>query len=210
MYQKHILDLLRGSKVLRYSELQPDGVESSHFKYHLDQLQHEGLVDRVERGVYALTEKGKMAVDRLSVGRINAMQTPKVITYTLLQDDNNYYLYRKNKEPFLNTLNMVGGKVHLNELAHDAALREVSEKADLAAVDLHHELVAEVRVHQNDQLISHFVAYVFTARFEDSSRKLERIPKSDLADRSDLAPDLLALLEAIDTAQSFITVDLTL
>ncbi len=208
MYQKHIVDLLRGSQELHYSELQPDGVESSHFKYHLDQLQQEGWVTRTRRGVYALTEKGKMAVDRLSVGRINPMQTPKVITYTLLKDTDNYYLYRKEKEPFLGLLNMVAGKVHLDERSYDAALREVDEKTGLTAFGVRHRLIAEVRVRQNDELVSHFVAYVFTAGIENGSPKLEKVSQRELKERQDLAPDLLALIEAINAGESFVDLDL--
>lgn len=199
MYQKHILDLLRGAASLRYSELQPEGVESSHFKYHLDQLQQDGLVRRIDRGVYGLTEKGKAAVDRLSVGRITPMQTPKVITYTLLKDDTYYYLFRKNKEPFLGTLNMVAGKVHLDERSYDAAFREVDEKTGLTLDALTQKLVAEVRIHENDQLVSHFVAYVSVATFVGEPTQLERYLPAEIIGRADLAPDFLALLEAIES-----------
>lgn len=208
MYQKHILDLLRGTRSLRYSELQPDGVESSHFKYHLDQLQQDGLVERVERGVYALTGKGKAAVDRLSVGRINPMQTPKVITYTLLKDDEYYYMYRKDKEPFLGTLNMVSGKVHLDEQSYDAAIREVGEKTGLQVVALEQKLVAEVRIHQADQLISHFVAYVSEATFTGNAARLERLLPESVTKRDDLAPDLPALLDALRLGKAMVAIDL--
>lgn len=210
MYQKHILDLLRSSKQLRYKDLQPDGVESSHFKYHLDQLQHDGLVTRVDRGVYALTEKGKAAVDRLSIGRINPHQTPKVITYTLLERDDHYYLYRKNKEPFLGTVNMIAGKVHLDERTYDAAVREVQEKAGLVVVDLEHKVVAEVRIHENDQLVSHFVAYVFIASFNGDVSMLEEIAPTDLIKRADLASDLLPLIAAVQAGERYVDLDLTI
>ncbi len=210
MYQKHILDLLRGSEALHYSELQPDGVESSHFKYHLDQLRHDGLVERVNRGVYTLTEKGKMAVDRLSVGRINPQQTPKVITYTLLQDGEAYYLQRKNKEPFLGKLNMIAGKVHLDERAYDAAQREVSEKTGLVATNLEHKLIAQVRIHQNEQLVSHFVAYVFTAGFSGDAAQLEKVMRAAIATLPDAAPDLPALVRAIESGESFVDLDLAI
>ncbi len=210
MYQKHILDLLRGSKQLRYKDLQPDGVESSHFKYHLDQLQQDGLVARVDRGVYALTGKGKAAVDRLSIGRINPHQTPKVITYTLLCRDDNYYLYRKNKEPFLGTLNMIAGKVHLDERTYDAAVREVYEKANLVVGDLEHKLVAEVRIHEDQQLVSHFIAYVFVADFEGETTSLEKIAIADVSNRLDLAPDFLPLATALQGNERYVDLDLAI
>ena len=210
MYQKHILDLLRGSKQLRYKDLQPDGVESSHFKYHLDQLQQDGLVARVGRGVYTLTGKGKAAVDRLSVDRINPHQTPKVITYTLLKRGGRYYMYRKNKEPFLGTLNMIAGKVHLDERTYDAAVREVQEKAGLGVIDLEHKVVAEVRIHENDQLVSHFVAYVFAADFDGDPSVLEEIAPTDLIKRTDLAPDLLSLIAAMRAGERYVYLDLAI
>lgn len=208
MYQKHILDLLRGSTSLRYSELQPDGVESSHFKYHLDQLLQDGLVKRISRGVYGLSEQGKAAVDKLSVGRITPMQTPKVITYTLLDDNTHYYLFRKNKEPFLGTLNMVAGKVHLDERSYDAGIREVAEKTGLTVDELVQKLVAEVRVHENNQLISHFVAYVSVASFTGESSTVERFLPDELTARDDLAPDLLLLLEAIHSGKTMVEVNI--
>lgn len=207
IYQKHILDLLRKSKKLRYSELQPFGVESSHFKYHLDQLVGDGLVTRLERGVYTLTAKGKMAVDRMSEHRVNPNETPKVITYILLQRDGKYYLYRKDKEPFLGALNMISGKMHINEHSRDAAEREVREKVGLQAINVEHRLVAEVQIRESDQLISHFIAYVFTAEFEGESPKLEAFTPEDLMECKDVAADLPLLLRAIDTRKKFIAID---
>lgn len=206
-YQKHILDLLRASKRLQYSKLQPPGVESSHFKYHLDQLLQDDLVVRIDRGIYGLTTKGRMAVDRLSERRVNPHQTPKVITYTLLQKDDKYHVYRKRKEPFLGTLNMVSGKVHLGETSHDAALREVHEKAGVHAQDLEQRLIAEVRIRESDALVSHFIAYVFTARLENKSGDLEAYTPEELVHRDDIAPDLTALLHAIHTWQTSVSLD---
>ena len=91
IYQKNILDQLRQTPVMRYSQMQPDDVESSHFKYHLNQLIKDKLVEQKGRGLYGLTQTGQKAVDKLSSGRVNPHQTPKVITYTLLTDADNYF-----------------------------------------------------------------------------------------------------------------------
>lgn len=58
--QKHIPDLLRSGAVLRYSQLQPKGVESSRFKYHFNQLLKDSLVTQESRGKYILTTKTYM------------------------------------------------------------------------------------------------------------------------------------------------------
>lgn len=203
MYQKHILDMLRKSERLRYTELRPDGVESSHFKYHLDELRREGLVERIDRGVYKLTKKGLMAVDRLSVGRINPHQTPKVITYTLLYDADHYYFYRKPKAPFLDTLNLVAGKVHLDETTRQASIREVYEKTGLRLQDVHHTTVAEVRIRNGGELVSHFIAYLYSVQISDTAG-LVPIAKNEVGQCSNLAPDTLALITAITNEEPFV------
>ncbi len=211
MYQKHILDRLRQAETLRYRELQPDGVESSHFKYHLNQLIRDNLVVQVGRGVYALSGQGKTAVDRLSDGRINPRLTPKVITYTLLHDDNSYYLYRKTKEPYRNLLNMIGGKLHLGENATDAAVREVHEKTDEHIDPPQLEAIAEIRIRHEGRLLSHVTAYVFSAQYQGGLLSLEKIAIDDVRSHDDLAPDLLPLLDVIGSGSlQHVDLDITL
>lgn len=208
MYQKHILDELRQSESLRYSQMQPKGVESSHFKYHLNQLLQDGLVEQVARGEYRLSQKGQAAVDRLSENRINPHLTPKVITYTLLRDDANYYLYRKHKEPYLGTLNMIAGKLHIGETAEQAAVREVREKADLVITTPQLRAVANIRIGSDEQLITHMIAYVFVAKWHADVSSLETIAIKDIASRDDLAPDLLLLLAEIERDSILRSIDL--
>lgn len=208
MYQKHILDELRQSETLRYSQMQPEGVESSHFKYHLNQLLREGLVEQVARGEYRLSVKGQAAVDRLSENRINPHITPKVITYTLLHDDSNYYLYRKRKEPYLGTLNMIAGKLHIGETAEQAAVREVKEKVDLDIEAPRLRVVANIRIGSEEQLITHMIAYVFVAELHSAVPSLETVSIAGIESRDDVAPDLLLLLAGLKNDSAFQHLDL--
>lgn len=210
MFQKHILDELRTASQLRYSEMQPDGVESSHFKYHLDQLLKDNLVEKTDRGIYALTGKGKAAVDRLSVGRINPHMTPKVITYTLLHDRDDYYLFRKDKEPFRDKLNMISGKVHMGERTVDAAVREVNEKVHLEIEPPQLKIIAEIRIREGETLLTHIVAYVYLQEYTGDCSLLEKVPKGELETRIDLAPDLLPIIEHVTEDNHLQTVDLDL
>ncbi len=211
IYQKNILDLLRQSAELRYSQMQPDDVESGHFKYHLNLLVKDGLVARKDRGLYALTDKGKSAVDRLSRGRVNPHLTPKVITYTLLQDEQNYYLHRKDKEPYLGLINLVGGKVHIGESTENAAAREIYEKAGRSIATPTLRGIAEIRISNKDTLLSHVVAYVYAANVEvDSTAENNLIPFTHamLPKEKDVAPDLLEILTAIQTSKTLFALDL--
>lgn len=211
IYQKNILDLLRQATALRYSQMQPDDVESGHFKYHLNLLVKDGLVERKDRGLYALSGKGKAAVDRLSRGRVNPHLTPKVITYTLLEDEQNYYLYRKDKEPYLGLINMIGGKVHLGEPAGQAAKREVYEKTGLSVPEPVLRGIAEIRIKNNENLLSHVIAYVYVAELGPDTRPgngLIPIPVGSLPDQAEAAPDLLEVFTAVRTSKSLFALDI--
>lgn len=211
IFQKSILDLLRQSPMLRYSELQPDDIESSHFKYHLNLLMKDGLVEQQSRGVYKLTAKGKTAVDRLSGGRINPYLTPKVITYTLLKDFENYYLHRKDKEPYLGLINMIGGKVHIGEATKNAAKREVLEKTQLSIPTPTVCGTAEIRISQGGVLLSHVIAYIYVSGLVDDTnlpQNLLRIPIMSLSSEQDVAPDLIAIVRAVETSKSLFALDL--
>ncbi len=211
IFQKQILDLLRQSSKLRYSDLQPDDVESGHFKYHLDQLIKDGLVEQLDRGVYSLTLKGKSTVDRLSENRVNPHITPKVITYTLLQDNENYYLFRKQKEPYLGLINMIGGKVHQAETTEQASRREVSEKVDILFNEMKLCGIAQIQINHEELLLSHVIAYIYTADIEydpQAQTDLIQIPKSEIQSTKNLAPDTLQIIDSINSSTNLFSIDL--
>jgi ADP-ribose pyrophosphatase YjhB (NUDIX family) len=198
MYQKNILDKLRRQTTQKYSQLQPYGVESSHFKYHLNQLIKDGYVALESRGVYSLTTAGKAYVDRLSDTKINAHLTPKVITYTLLHDDHSYYLQTKNKEPYLGLLNMVGGKVHIGEQTNAASAREVHEKTGTHPISTPIFCgTAEVIVLQQNTILSHVIAFVYTATFTETAT-VTKIDKKKIGALSNLAPDTMQIIDAVE------------
>lgn len=200
MYQKHILDLLRKSESLRYSELQPSGVESSHFKYHLNQLISEKLVSHKTRGVYALSDTGKKFVDRLSEDSVITQASPKIITYTLIEDTENYYLQKKPKAPYRNLLNMVGGKVHVGETTQEAAHRELEEKVGECSESPALQSVGEVRTYRNEELYTHVVVYIYKVSVTafQALDSLVKIPKKNITLQNELAPDFLHILNNIE------------
>jgi len=209
IYQKHILDELRQHSERRYSQMQPKDIESSHFKYHLDQLLKEGLVEQKSRGVYGLTLKGMSAVDRLSSHGVNPKQSPKVITYTLIKNAEHYLLWRKDKQPYLGLLNMVGGKLHTGESSHEAAKREILEKTGLTITEVEQRAVAEIKIRNDDTLISHVIAYIYEAPLSsDDTANLVPIRFADIAEQPDLAPDTLEIITALASNETPLLLDL--
>jgi len=197
--QKHILDELRARGGMRYAALQPDGIESSHFRYHLKELERDGYVDSPERGVYELTAKGQHHVDRLSRGSVNAINMPKVITYTLLTCGDTYLLQVKDREPYKDLLNMIGGKVHESETTAMAAVREVHEKVGIEIETPALAGVFEVIIRRGTDLLTHAIAYVYTAEVAEAPDGLDRIVKTELRTTTNLAPDAVAIITAVES-----------
>ena len=209
--QKHILDELRGHGTMRYAALQPEGIESSHFRYHLKELERDGYVASPERGVYELTAKGQHYVDRLSRGSVNVINMPKVITYTLLTHSDSYLLQVKDREPYKGLLNMIGGKVHESETTAVAAVREVHEKAGIDIEAPAPAGVFEVIIRRDTDLLTHAIAYVYTAEVAEIPESLELIKKAELTQTPNLAPDTLAIITAASTTNRPIsTLEITL
>jgi len=201
--QKHILDILRYQDGARYRELLPANIESSHLRYHLGQLESAGYVQKqADQGLYKLTTAGKTIVDYLSSVGTNPKQTPKVISYTLLTYGGQLLLYQKDKEPYKGLVGMIGGKVHFGEDVSAAAQREVHEKMGWD-VDLPRLAgVADIRISEGNVLLSHVVAYVHVGKVAELPAKTvpQLIVTTDSEVRThQLIPDLLPLLEAIDT-----------
>lgn len=210
MYQKHILDLLRKHDLLRYSQLQPIGVESSHFKYHLNQLIQADRVSQLRRGVYELTTDGASMLDRMSEHSVIAETTPKVITYILLEDVHSYYFQLKNKQPYKGLLNMVGGKVHYGESSREAAGRELHEKANFDTNNLNLRAIAEIRVLRSKKLYTHAVAYIYDCHDLDGLdiAKFVAVDKNDLLSLDNAAPDLIQIVESLKP-EAVVTLDIS-
>lgn len=199
--QKHILDKLRRTSAMRYVQLNPGEIESGHFRYHLMQLIKEGYVDSIERGLYTLTVSGQHAVDKLSENRVNATPMPKVITYTLLREGSKILLQQKSKQPYLNLLNMIGGKVHEDETTQAASMREVYEKTGIEISDPYLAGVFEILIKSYNNILTHAIAYVYVANINVSAHPVASLQVMDIPElnnTANLAPDFMPIFTKIN------------
>ncbi|HEV2403422.1 MAG TPA: NUDIX domain-containing protein [Candidatus Saccharimonadales bacterium] len=199
--QKAILDKLRYGQPLRYSDLMPEGIESSHFRYHLKQLTADGLVEKNDDQAYHLTDKGLREIDYLSANRTRPVRIPKVITYTLLTHSGQTLLYKKPKEPYRNLWGLIGGKIHFGEDAQYAAQREVYEKTGLSIGLPDFCGIADIIINKHGEPLSHAIAFVHKVDISDLPPHLPtELKPIDITklDEHHLIPDLKLLLQAIN------------
>lgn len=211
--QKHILNMLRTAPAARYSELNTLFVESGHFRYHLQQLIKEGLIEQSARGRYVLSQKGMHFVDKLSMQAHNSTPMPKVITYTLLTCGDAVVLQQKQKEPYMHLCNMIGGKVHEGETTQKAAVREVQEKTGLQISAPKFAGSFEVFIRQNGTLLTHAIAYAYCAEISGTQCRFSNahvVSKLKVASTARLAPDFLPIYNSLlaePLGQQVISVD---
>ncbi len=157
----HILKQLTLKPKLRYSQIKPSSVEGNHFTYYLNKLIKEGIVSK-ENDLYSLTSTGKHFVDKLSLENFQPRIQPKIVTLAACTNKNNeYLLYRRNRQPFFNLVGFPYGKIHLGETLQAAATRELKEKTGVNCKLIHRGDVY-LTIHDGDELISQMLCHIFS------------------------------------------------
>lgn len=196
-----LIRLSRGEN-LRFSDLQVKNVDSNLFTYHLKSLRNENLI--YKNGLkYNLTDEGKNYVESLS-GKTKGLRVqPKIHSLIIIENkDKEYLLLKRNKHPFLGCYSFPYGKMHVGESVHDAAMRELQEKAGMTT-KLKCIGTIYLRILKNKKTINHFLFNVSIGK-ENGVHGFEKIEKV----RENLLPGMYEVLQAT-MQKGFCFADLT-
>lgn len=159
--QKHVLAQLITSPRLRYAKIKPGSVEGNLFMYHLRALMKEGLVVKSVDGLYELTPAGKLYADRLSLKTLTPRVQPRIVTLiTCRNDQDEWLLYRRKRQPLLGQVGFPYGKLHLDESVEAAASRELMEKTGISA-SLHHRGDGYITIYESGEVVSQILFHLF-------------------------------------------------
>lgn len=131
-----------------YAQLQkPTGLSSDHFNFHIARLVDLGMVEKVQRGQYRLTLKGKEYANKLDTDRKTIERQPKVavlLGIERVQAGQRQLLFQKRtKNPYYGYLGFPTGKITWGETITETAARELMEEtgleADFEIKGLYHE-----------------------------------------------------------------------
>jgi ADP-ribose pyrophosphatase YjhB (NUDIX family) len=172
--QKHIIGVLYTQKVARFRDLREKGTDTNLFAYHLKLLTKNGMVEKVDGG-YTLGTKGLTYVDRVSEESMSVRTQPKIVTMLVIQNSNgDVLLWKRNKQPYIDTWTLPYGKLHIGDVNIQAAvMREVREKLSIDVAPQH---AGDCYIHVvgADGILSSTLAHIF--RYEtDDIHESERI-----------------------------------
>lgn len=117
-----------------YADLQKvTGLESDHFKFHIARLVELGYVERLARGRYSLSAKGKEYANKLDTDERTIERQPKSAVILVIQQADHYLLQERLKHPYFGYYGFPGGKIRWGETIIQAAERELLEETGLTA-----------------------------------------------------------------------------
>ena len=160
--QRDILMRLMRAKTLRFSELKPEGMESNSFMYHLKQLMGDGYVVQGADKSYQLSALGLSYGDSLSLENSLPRKQPKLVCFIALRNKQGKYLLAKRlMQPMIGMWMFPNGKQHFEESPEEHVQRETLQQLGVQ-LSLVHRGMADVRISQDDTLITHLVGHVYS------------------------------------------------
>ena len=161
--QSKILQKLLYVPESNYAGMRPEGVESNHFAYHLEQLLKDKLIIKEDKA-YRLSGAGLAYVDRLSQGKmVNRLQPHIVTAVDITTPAGETLLFKRRFQPYLNLVGFPLGKLHYEEPLAAAAARELAEKTGLTGLPLEHRGMVYIQAVKDGTTIGRVLYHVFHA-----------------------------------------------
>ncbi len=153
-----------------YAELQkPTGLGSDHFNFHIARLIELGLVEKLARGRYRLTPRGKEYANRLDTDNNTVERQPKSAVILALEREHRgkkQYLFQERlKNPYFGFWGLPSGKIRWGETIVQTAERESMEEtglsADFEVAGVYHEHVIQ---EETGELLEDKIFFVTSGR----------------------------------------------
>jgi len=134
--QSSVLHALRHAQSLRFSALmQPTGMESATFKFHLRTLVTAKLIEKTPAGDYRLTPAGKELANRFDEQESTVARQPKLSLLVIVPEPggDRFLFQQRKRNPYFGFWSTIGGPVQWGEDAAQSAARELHKQTGLTA-----------------------------------------------------------------------------
>lgn len=149
-----------------FADLQkPTNLTSDHFNFHINRLVELKLVDKVSKGHYRLSPRGKEYANKLDTDSNTIERQPKSAVILALQREVNgqkqFLFQQRLKNPYYGFWGLPSGKIRWGETILETALRESLEETGLSAQftvkGVYHE---HVKLKETDELLEDKIFFV--------------------------------------------------
>ncbi len=149
-----------------YAELQKStGLTSDHFNFHIAKLVALELVEKVARGRYRLSPKGKEYANKLDTDDRTIERQPKTAVILAIErqlSGQQQFLFQERlKQPYFGFWGLPSGKIRWGETITETAQRECQEETGLTATfrvaGVYHEMV---QLKETDELMEDKLFFV--------------------------------------------------
>lgn len=164
--QTSILRALLFQPVAKFANLQqPTNLSSDHFNFHIARLVELKLVEKIGRGQYRLTQRGKEYANRLDTDSNTIERQPKSAVILAIEREKNgkkeFVFQERLKNPYYGFWGLPSGKIRWGETVIDTAIRESLEEtgldADFRVAGVYHE---HVRSEETSELLEDKIFFV--------------------------------------------------
>ena len=149
-----------------FAELQkPTALTSDHFNFHIARLVELNYVEKVGRGCYSLTQKGKEYANKLDTDDNTIERQPKSAVILAIEKDGKWLFQERLKHPYFGFWGFPSGKIRWGETIAETAARELLEETGLTATNtykgVYHEQVfsAETNEQLEDKIFHVFYCF---------------------------------------------------
>jgi ADP-ribose pyrophosphatase YjhB (NUDIX family) len=171
--------------------MRPEGIESNHFAYHLEQLITAKLIQKTDKQ-YTLTPEGLSYVDRMSHKTMVDRLQPHIVTVIdITNSAGETLLFKRSFQPYIHLIGFPIGKTHYDEHVQDAAVRELQEKTGLTGVQLTQHGIVYIDARQAGHTISKILCHVFSGTAETTAPQTSHRGSSLWAQANTLRPQEL-------------------
>ena len=152
--QASVLRRLLLSETMRFSDLQPDGISSDQFTFHLKKLAEVGIIQKNEDGTYRLTASGKEYANRFDIdsGSAKTEKQAKLSVLVMAVNEENgvkkYVMQQRLKQPYFGFRGFVTGKIKMGESVLETAARELKEETGLSG-ELEQKAIYHERIYSS-------------------------------------------------------------
>ncbi len=149
-----------------FAELQKStNLSSDHFNFHIARLVELGLVEKVARGHYSLSSKGKEYANRLDTDDNTIERQPKSAVILAIErqgESGTEYLFQERlKNPYFGFWGLPSGKIRWGESILETAARESLEEtgytAEFTVAGVYHERVI---LKESDEMMEDKIFFV--------------------------------------------------